>query len=789
MKILVSNLATLLLLSTVACGDSSSPVKTDTTAEPGESGETSTDTNGAKTEVLLPMEAFVTPEPPVGRLPENKDALRIAYSNVHVTVDGDIARTVVTEVLVNDADAEVASTFTFPLPDDAAVTGFADWRDGVRMDASIAGKDAARKEFDRAVSAGETAALAEHEPGRRFKMELSPIAGSGQRRIELSYTQTLSPLGGERRYIFPAKRYTDSAPTLLDVEVEMINGRDITSAKTWNHRDARLTRLSPQRYIMHLSRSREYLKRDVVVSWEEPVTDLDLAGRSARRTEEDSAYIETRFAFHRDPNPESRTPRQVVLVMDRSLSMAGSAMAHAQEMAAQVLEGLDDRDMVGLVSFASDVSTMDMAPASAAHRSALEAAIADMVPRGHSNLGAALDEAAVQLTDAPDALLVLMTDGQPTLGDGADKDGDMSAHGKDFAEARVVIAHFNYPSRGDAMDSLFPEAARHYVPDGDAGADVVTALAKTAVAPVIEDLTVEIVGADLDSVHGDLPKSLAMGESVRLLARADESVMVRVRGTLRGEAIELDQPIPVLASADEDGDRGLGVEWARFRIQDYERRFRAGESDLESSIRGLGAEYHLATTFTSFVATDSLSPDRIMPGDPEIRIRAPRGAGKVFGVLPWGEIVECSWDEEEALWLGRFLVPRGTPDGLYRVRLFVESQSLTTLRGTLMYRVDSAPPKFELNAQYEDGTLNLVATPLLDVFDAHGDSVRDDLVDLRRITVRVNDKLVKLKQAEDNTWTASLPLNVDAGDYELTLVAVDFAANSSETSTVLRVVK
>ncbi len=174
---------------------------------------------------------------------------------------------------------------------------------------------------------------------------------------------------------------------------------------------------------------------------------------------------------------------------------------------------------------------------------------------------------------------------------------------------------------------------------------------------------------------------------------------------------------------------------------------------------------------------------------PEIRVRAPRGAGKVFGVLPWGEIVECSWNEEEALWLGRFLVPRGTPDGLYRVRLFVESQALTTLRGTLMYRVDSAPPKFKLDARYEDGVLNLVATPLLDVFDVLGDSVRDDLVDLKRITVRVNDTLVKLKRAEDNTWTAILPLDVDAGEHELTLVAVDFAANSSETTTVLKVVK
>ncbi len=737
-------------------------------------------TDGA--EALLPMQAFVTPEPPIGRLPASTDALRIAYSNVHVVVDGDVARTTVTEVLINDAASELSSSFSFPLPDDAAVTGFADWRDGVRIEASIAGKDAARKEFDRAVGAGETAAIAETEPGRHFKMELSPIAGKGQRRVELSYTQTLAPLGGQRRYVFPAKRYGESAPTLLDIQVEMVSGRDITSARTWNHRDARLTRLSSQRYRMHLSRSREYLRRDVVVTWEEPVRDLDLAGRAARRKDGEPAYVETRFAFHRDPNSDSRPPMNVVMVMDRSLSMAGSPMAHAQEMASQVLEGLNERDSVSLISFASDISTMDLAPASSPHREATANAIADMIPRGHSNLGAALDEAALQLQGVSGGILILMTDGQPTMGAGV---GDEMALGKeDFAGSRVVIAHFNYPSRGDVLDSLFPKAARYFVPDGDAGTDTVADLAKVAIAPVIEDLSIEIVGAHEETIHGKIPSRLAMGESVRLLARADGDVTVRVKGTLRGTPIELEQYVVVPLGADERGDRGLGVEWARAAISNYERRYRDGERDLEKSIRGLGAEYHLATTFTSFVATD-----RIMPGDPEIRVRAPRSAEHVFGVLPWGETVECSWNEEEGLWLGRFLVPRGTPDGLYRVDLFVESQAMTSLRGTLMYRVDSAPPRFTLKASYKGGVLSLLATPIVDVFDVQGDSVRDDLVDLKRITVRIGTKLVTLAPTEDRTWSAATRIELLEGTHEFTLVAVDYAANSSETHASLEIAR
>lgn len=772
----MNRLASLVLLTLLACSGDPAP-----SSAPADDG-------GPADEALAPLAPFVAHEPPAYELPADESPLRRAYSHIRVDVDGDIARTVVTEVLVNDLDSAAEAVFRFPLPDDAAVTDFAEWKDGSRVRAALIDEDDARRAFDRAAAAGERAALAE-ESGRHFDMTLAAIPPGGQRRVELSFVQTLEALGGEQSYVLPARRFDGAPPTVLDLEVEIAATREITAIEVPSHPDARVTRRSESRRSVHLSRPRRGLERDVVVRWQQPTEDLDIDGRAVRRGEGEPAFVEARFAFHRDPRPDERPPIAAVLVIDRSLSMAGEPLARAQELAAEIVAALGPKDSLAVVSFAGDVRTLGLAPATDAHRAAAESELADLVARGHSNLPAALDEAAAMLAGRDDGLLVLLSDGQPTVGDDLEELLPAS-RAADFAGVRTVVAQFNYPSRTAAVEQVFPDAAVHFVPDGDAGGDAVTKLARLAVAPVLEDLRVELVGAEEGTVHGALPTRLAEGESVRLLARADADLTLRVSATLRGRPVTLERRIAMPTAPDARGDRGLPVEWARARLRDLDRRYAAGERDLEAEIRAVGTDYRLATRFTSFVSTDSLSPDRIKPGDPEIRVRAPRSAIAVYGVLPSGEIVPCTWSDAHAAWIGRFLVPRGTPDGVYRLRVFVDEQSGPALRSTLFYRVDSEPPRFELDARYAGGVLSLRARPAAAVFDTApgGDEIQPDRVDLRRVIVRVGDRDLELTRDGDE-WTAELTLPLAPGVHDLVLVATDYAANASETRARLEVTR
>ena len=237
-----------------------------------------------------------------------------------------------------------------------------------------------------------------------------------------------------------------------------------------------------------------------------------------------------------------------------------------------------------------------------------------------------------------------------------------------------------------------------------------------------------------------------------------------------------------------DSSDPLPTEWARLRIASLETRYRASHEDAaRTEIVSLGTTFHLVSSLTSLVAADdALSPDRVMPGDPEIRVRAPRGASAVRAVLPWGETVDLDWQADEGLWFGRFLVPRSVADGLCRVPVFVEMQGQTHRRTTLLFRVDSKAPEFSLSLRKEGVELRLVATPKRDVFDRDGNGIRKDRVDLKSLVARVGDRSIVLERLDDDHWGATLPPEL-RGATEAELVATDYALNISRARHALKV--
>ncbi len=738
-----------------------------------------------------------------GRATGPAGPLRTAYSHVRVEIDGDLARTTLTQVFVNDLDAPVEATYGFPLPTDAAVTGFAEWREGRRVEARAKGKATARKAYDKAVEKGERAALAEHARDA-FRLSLYALPPSGSRRVELSYTQTLSALGGERGYTFP-RRSDEQAPSLLDLEVRVASSRALTDFVAPNHPDARLREveiadfdLARAGFSAHLSRSRAGLAADFVLRWRQESDPIDLAARAVRPDPDAPAFVEARVAFVADPWPELRVSRDVIIVLDHSLSMAGEPLERAKALVHQILDGLHPGDRFELLRFGTGVEALFSGSDDAGLRfadpeqvEAARAAVDGTMAKGRSNLQGALDASAHLLStgegkNGSDAVVVLLTDGQPTLrakGRAFDLDVDAAS----FGEARVVIGHFNYPRRAKDLEGVLPNVTARFVPDGVAADKALTDIARLAVAPTIDDVQLEITGGAVHEVHGRLPTRLAVGEHIRLMGRLDGTATVELRGWLHGRPVELRSEVFVPAEPSAKGDLGLPVEWARLRIQDLNDEARASKVPavkemLEAQVRGLGTQYNLATRFTSYVITDSLVPDRIKPGDPEIRIHAPETALGVSAVLPWGEIIDCEWSEDEGLWFGRFLVPRDVDDGLYRARILVEKQAGTQYRGVLFFRVDSQPPQMRLD--YVNGRLRAVPDRPDPVKGL--DRIDPDPIDLKAVVAVVAGRKIVLEREDDaEAWSAAL--KVPVGVHGVRVLAHDYARNVSESFIRVRV--
>jgi Ca-activated chloride channel family protein len=437
-----------------------------------------------------PTEAFVVIEvSSVGAAErtqaDESGAVRLVYSDIQVHIEGDVARTVVTDVFKNDLETEVSSTYSFPLPDDGAVVGFADFPDGERLDATVEGRDEAREEFERAVGGGERAALGETESGHRFRMELSPLAAGESRRVELTYVQTLVPIGGERMYVFPAQHSTGKRPRVLELSVKIVADEELTSIAAPNHPASRRVALGARAAEMSLHRMNQSLSHDFAVRWTEPTEPVDLSSRAARLEEGAAGFAEVRFAFNQDPWPDVRPPKDVVIVVDTSLSMAGSPLRRASALVEQVMDELSERDRVAIVSF--DDAIRSWAGLESATPEVRERAVAEAkawIPGGYSNIEGAIDQAAELIHGNENAVILFATDGQSTIGENLEELSP-AAEREDFDDVQTVIALFNYPGQQETLHGIFRNAATHYVPDGDAGDESIRNISRLVAAPII----------------------------------------------------------------------------------------------------------------------------------------------------------------------------------------------------------------------------------------------------------------------------------------------------------------
>ena len=162
------------------------------------------------------------------------------------------------------------------------------------------------------------------------------------------------------------------------------------------------------------------------------------------------------------PTPRGQpTPRDITLVLDVSGSMQGRKIEQTRAAARQLLGTLGPQDRFRLIDFSSDVRTFkdDFVSASADNVRAAEHYIDALEAQGGTNIEGALHEAMRLRTVAGRLPLILfLTDGEPTIGDGnPDHLAAIAASGSDGGGVRRRIFTFGLGS--DVNASLLEQLA------------------------------------------------------------------------------------------------------------------------------------------------------------------------------------------------------------------------------------------------------------------------------------------------------------------------------------------
>jgi hypothetical protein len=636
------------------------------------------------------------------------EPLALRKLDVRVKTAGDLAMTEVEHIFYNPSAESREGTFRFPVPDGAVLTGMAMEISGRLMEGEIVEREKARAVYEKIVDEMQDPALLEWEQGNWFKLRVFPIEAASEKRVVIRYTTPLARDADGWSYDYMVGLPEDgAASTTIGALTVTVDGK--VAAKETDVKSG----------------------LDVSV----PVTAT--IAPVMREVKADGTYTAVRVApdaaLFGGHTALARGARTIAVVFDTSRSSLEGRPLQI-ELLKSTLGELRPEDR--FVVLASDVgvtphATEMVAPSAAAVTDAV-AFVDQIEPDGASDIGAALAAAAAMTpTD-----VIYIGDGVPTWGElgkaplataaaaigapihaalvgkGASSElwADLAgasggrammvrrpieaarfalaaAHGGDAARvrnARVAVA------AGEAGGTLYPSTATTLW-DGDAMVAIVHTPAGAPVPGALM-LTGDIAGK-------------AVSQKIELAGAVETAGVARrwaVHHIAALEAAGLEKDVIVKASRDHgvlSRHTSLLVLESEeaYKLHDIERKKKEEEEKLAlaQAPQVTGGDLD-----TLGAREASLSPDEIQPGDPEIKIPAPRDAQRVLVTFPWGETKVAEWDRDVDAWMVRFLIDMNTPDGDYQARVTVTHADGRVEVLHLGYTVDTLAPVMKLTATW-----------------------------------------------------------------------------------------
>ncbi|NXW91030.1 ITIH4 inhibitor, partial [Alopecoenas beccarii] len=357
--------------------------------------------------------------------------IEIYSLHVDCKVTSRFAHTVITSKIANRANESREVTFEVELPKTAFITNFSMSIDGKVYPGIIKEKASAQKEYDTAISRGQSAGLVKIT-GRKleqFHVSVS-IAATSKVTFELMYEELLKRQLGKFELLIKVRPKQLVKHFQIDVHIFEPQGirfletdstfmtNELTEALTKVHNETKahiLFKPTVDQQKINPELNQTLLNGDFVVRYD--VKRVATAG--------DIQIVNGYFVHYFAPQEMSAFPKNVIFVIDRSGSMAGRKMEQTRAALLKILQDLHPEDHFSFITFNSKVVEWksSLLQATAENVASATGFMRTLSASGGTDINRAL-LTAVSLLDKTEKLpersvsmIILLTDGQPTSGE------------------------------------------------------------------------------------------------------------------------------------------------------------------------------------------------------------------------------------------------------------------------------------------------------------------------------------------------------------------------------------
>ena len=555
------------------------------------------------------------------------DSFPLKETNVSVNINGIFAETFVTQTYSNEGQEPINATYVFPASSRVTIHGMKMEIGDEIITAKIKEKEEARHDYEQAKSEGKSASLLEQQRPNVFTMDVANVMPGDIIRIELHYTEMITPTDGIYQFVFPTvagPRYTSpSVPKSLKAEtwiaspflrlgdtprekyninVNLSAGVPITDLQCGSHKidvawdnqtSARISLSNPEEFAGN---------RDFILDYK--LTGTEISSGLMLGTGESENFFLLMVQPPESYTPETIPPREYIFILDVSGSMYGFPLDTSKELIRNLAGSLRESDRFNVILFSDSLIQMspESVPATAENVQKAFALIDNEEGGGGTELAPALETAlAIPASPGSARSVIAITDGY------------ISGEREIFDIIGRNICTTNFFSFG------IGSSVNRYLIDGIAKTGlgesfVVTDPSEAAAtadrfrtyiqSPVLTDVQVTYDGFDVYDIEPPTLSTLFASRPIVLFGKwkGEPSGTIHITGKTGGR--DYAEDIPVSAAIPLEANNIIQYLWARTRVErltDYGMTEDL-QANAKKEVTELGLRYSMMTPYTSFIA-------------------------------------------------------------------------------------------------------------------------------------------------------------------------------------------